>query len=230
MQRRIYNLFVDMSKQPHLLIAGETGSGKSVVVNGIITTLLWTDSNAQFILIDPKRVELSQYKKLPHTIKYASEPKEMLDALRYAMQICDTRYKQMQRRGERLYSGGDVYVVIDEWADLMLTQKRDVAPLIQRLAQIGRASKVHVILCTQTPIAKVIPTEIKCNFDARVGLRTMSAQDSINILGKAGLETLPLYGQGVYATPKGETRYYIPYITDEEQKEIIKTCSKRRWF
>ena len=229
-----YNLFTDMAKQTHLLVAGATGSGKSVVVNGIINTILrtCTPNNAQFILIDPKRVELSPYRHLPHTICYASEPEDMISALQYAMTICDKRYIEMQRRSERKYSGGDIYVIIDEWADLMTTNKRAAAPLVQRLAQIGRASKVHVILCTQTPVAKIIPTEIKCNFDSRVGLRTRSAQDSRNILGHSGLEMLPLYGQGVYMTPYGETLYYIPYIDDNEQIRVIEHWNKqtRRWF
>lgn len=217
-----YNLFSDMAKQNHLLVAGATGSGKSVIVNGIMTTLLYRFPwQASFILIDPKRVELSPYKHLPHTICYASEPKEMVSALKYAMQIVDSRYREMEKRRERLYSGGDIYVIIDEFADLMTTNKKEVAPLIQRLAQVGRASRVHVILCTQTPIAKVIPTEIKCNFDSRVGLRTRSAQDSVNILGYAGLERLPEYGQGIYMTPKGETLYKIPYVTEQEQGRLI---------
>ena len=217
-----FNLFSDMAKQNHLLVAGATGSGKSVIVNGIITTLLYRFPwQASFILIDPKRVELSPYKRLPHTICYASEPKEMVSALKYAMQIVDSRYREMEKRRERLYTGGDIYVIIDEWADLMTTNKKEVAPLIQRLAQVGRASRVHVILCTQTPIAKVIPTEIKCNFDSRVGLRTRSAQDSVNILGYAGLERLPQYGQGVYMTPKGETLYKIPYVDEREQYRLI---------
>lgn len=218
-----YNLFADMAKQNHLLVAGKTGSGKSVVVNGIITALLYRlPDQVKFILIDPKRVELSPYKNLPHTIRYASEPKDMVSALEYAMEICDSRYKAMDKQGLRLYNGGDVYVIIDEWADLMTTNRRVVAPLIQRLAQIGRASKVHVILCTQTPIAKVIPTEIKCNFDSRVGLRTRSAQDSRNILGIAGLEELPAYGQGVYMTPNETTLYNIPYVNEAEQRRLIK--------
>ena len=219
---QIYNLFEDMAKQNHLLVAGATGSGKSVIVNGIITTLLYrSPSQAGFILIDPKRVELSPYKALPHTIYYASEPNDMVYALQLALRICDNRFREMQKRGLRLYNGGDVYVIIDEWADLMTTNRRVVAPIVQRLAQIGRASKVHVILCTQTPIAKVIPTEIKCNFDSRVGLRTRSAQDSRNILGYSGLETLPQYGQGVYMTPQEETLYKIPYVDEAEQKRLI---------
>ena len=230
-----YNLFKDMAKQPHLLVAGATGSGKSVVVNGIISTLLFLLPNeAQFILIDPKRVELSPYKNIPHTIRYASEPKEMVSALEYAMDICDSRYKEMQKRRERKYTGSDVYVIIDEWADLMTTNRRVVAPLVQRLAQVGRASKVHVILCTQTPIAKVIPTEIKCNFDARVGLRTRSAQDSVNILGIRCLETLPKFGQGVYMTPEGIDKYIIPYVSEAEQQRLIKwweaqNKKEKRW-
>ncbi|MBO7733884.1 MAG: DNA translocase FtsK [Methanobrevibacter sp.] len=231
---QIYTLFDDMTKQPHLLIAGATGSGKSVIVNGIISTLLYKFPNeAQFILIDPKRVELSPYKRLPHTLFYASEPQEMVNALRYAMQIVNTRYAQMQKRGERKYSGGDVYVIIDEWADLMTTNRRQVAPIVQRLAQVGRASKVHVILCTQTPIAKVIPTEIKCNFDSRVGLRTRSAQDSRNILGYTGLEALPMYGEGIYLTPHGETKYKIPYVNEDEQKRLITwwtNQNKKSWI
>lgn len=225
----IYNLFADMANQKHLLVAGATGSGKSVIVNGIITTLLYRfPHEAGLILIDPKRVELSPYRNLPHTVKYASEPADMVDALQLAMNICDSRYREMQKRGERLYHGGDIYVIIDEWADLMTTNRRVVAPLIQRLAQIGRASKVHVVLCTQTPIAKIIPTEIKCNFDSRVGLRTRSAQDSRNIIGYTGLEGLPEYGQGIYMTSKGDSLYNIPYVDDREQNRLISWWLKQR--
>lgn len=219
---KTYDLFRDMTKQKHLLIAGTTGSGKSVVINGIITTLLYRfPHDAGLILIDPKRVELSPYKNLPHTIKYASEPEDMVKALQLAMNICENRYKEMEKRGERLYSGGDVYVIIDEFADLITTQKRAVLPLIQRLGQIARASKIHLIIATQCPLRQIISTEIKVNFDSRVGLRTRSAQDSRNILGYAGLEELPAYGQGIYMTPQQETLYYIPYVDEVEQKRLI---------
>lgn len=124
-QGSYYNLFADMLKQPHLLVAGATGSGKSVVINGIITTAL-KDSPAavQFIFIDPKRVELVDYKPLPHTLKYASEPGDMVQALQYAMNTTENRYRAMQARHEKNYSGGAVYVVIDELADLMTTKKK----------------------------------------------------------------------------------------------------------
>ena len=222
----IYEIFKDALQQPHLLIAGATGSGKSVVINDIIYTALSRypvdePDGTQFILIDPKRVELISYKRLPHTIRYASEPKEMLAAIQYAMNLCEKRYKAMQRKSLKKYDGGDIYLIIDEFADLMTTQRKAVQPLIQRLAQIGRAARVHIILATQTPIAKVLPTEIKCNFDARFGLRTRSAQDSRNIIGMPGLESLKPYGTAYYMTPKREQLYNIPYIQDDELNKVI---------
>lgn len=228
----VYTLYEDMLKQPHLLIAGATGSGKSVVINALIYTALykfpWQDPDgAQFILIDPKRVELSQYKRLPHTLCYASEPDAMREALQYAMQLCEDRYKQMQRRGLRKFPGGDIYVIIDEFADLMTTQKRLIMPTVQRLAQIGRAAKVHIILATQTPIAKVLPTEIKCNFDARVALRTRSAQDSRNILGAACCESLPRYGYAYYMTPESSYKTQVPMIDGQEIENRVNFWRKQ---
>lgn len=217
-----YNLFSDMTKQNHLLVAGATGSGKSVVINGILTTLLYKFPwQASFILIDPKRVELSPYKHLPHTIRYASEPREMVSALQYAMAIVDARYREMEQKRQRIYNGSDIYVIVDEWADLVTTNKKQVEPLMQRLLQIGRASRVHVILATQSPICEIINTKLKCNLDSRVGLRTRSNSDSRNIIGHGGLENLPKYGQGVYMTPEGETLYKIPYVDETEQRRLI---------
>ena len=213
-----FTLYKDMLEQPHLLIAGATGSGKSVVINSLIYTALYDSPAAvQFILIDPKRVELVDYKYLPHIIKYASEPREMVQALEKAMDITEERYTYMQRRRMKKYSGEALYVIIDELADLMTTNKKQVQPIIQRLCQIGRAANVHVIAATQCPLASVIPTPIKVNFDARVGLRTRSAQDSRNILGFKGCEQLPRYGQGYYMTPGELTLYNIPMI---EQYQI----------
>lgn len=224
---QIVNLYRNMLSQPHLMVAGATGSGKSVVINALIYTALYkfpgdTDKSAQFILIDPQRVELSAYKNLPHTICYVSEPDEILSALNTAMNITESRYKAMQKAGERKYSGSDVYVIIDEFADLMTADRRHVQPIIQRLAQIGRAAKVHIVLATQCPLAKVIPTEIKINFDARVGLRTRSAQDSRNILGVTGCELLPRYGQCYYMDPEGLTLYNLPMIPDDELQARVK--------
>lgn len=175
-----------------------------------------------FILIDPKRVELAQYKALPHVIQYASEPDTMRKALYNAMQICESRYKAMQRDGQRKYSGGDLYIIIDEFADLMTTQKRLIMPTVQRLAQIGRAAKVHIILATQTPIAKVLPTEIKCNFDSRLALRTRSAQDSRNITGFTGCEKLPRFGYAYYMTPEKTSLQPVPMIDENELAARVK--------
>ena len=219
---RVYKLYLDMLKQPHLLIAGSTGSGKSVLVHGLIYTALYNSPcKVQFILIDPKRVELVDYKALPHCIAYASEPGTMVQALNHAMSIVESRYKAMQATHTKLFQGSNIYVVIDELADLMTTNKRQIMPLLQRLCQIGRASRVHVIACTQCPIAKIIPTEIKVNFDSRVALRTRSKQDSRNITGFTGCEQLPRYGKGYYMTPEQYTLYNIPMIDQTERRRII---------
>lgn len=224
-----YNTYQDMLSQPHLMVAGATGSGKSVVINALIYTALYkfplsteSKNSVGFILIDPKRVELVGYKDLPHTLRYASEPADMVQALEYAMEITEDRYRTMQRQGVRKWDGGQVYVIIDEFADLMTTNKKQVQPLIQRLAQIGRAAGVHIILATQCPLAEVIPTKIKVNFDARVALRTATAQHSRNIMEKTGCELLPAYGQGFYVTPSGTTLYNIPMIAEEELSARVK--------
>ena len=228
-QGSVYALYKDMLTQPHLLVAGATGSGKSVVISGIIYTALHdSPAQVQFILIDPKRVELIDYKTLPHTITYASEPAAMIAALNQAMQITERRYITMQRHHEKKYNGSAVYVIIDELADLMTTNKRQVQPLLQRLCQIGRAANVHVIAATQCPLSAVIPTQIKVNFDSRVGLRTRSAQDSRNILGVKGCECLPRYGQGYYMTPEGLTLYNIPMHPAADIAQIVQYWQRSR--
>ena len=217
-----FTLYKDMLKQPHLLIAGATGSGKSVIINGLVYTALYDSPAAvQFILIDPKRVELVDYKPLPHTVQYASEPGEMVQALEKAMEITESRYRAMQAQRVKKYRGAALYVIIDELADLMTTDRRHVQPLLQRLAQIGRAANVHIIAATQCPLSSVIPTPIKVNFDARVALRTRSAQDSRNILGVKGCELLPRYGQGYYMTPDGLTLYNIPMQDPASVKTML---------
>ena len=231
---KVWDVYEDAAAQPHLLIAGTTGSGKSAVENAIINTLLYRNpfdsvGDAQFILIDPKGNELYRYVHLPHTLRYASEPDEMVSALKYAVDLMEKRQIEMRQfEDEDYYPGSDVYVFIDEFADLMTTRKRDVQPLVQRLAQRGRSARVHVVLCTQSPIGDIIPTRIKCNFDARIGLRTRSAQDSRNILGFSELETYPVYGEGYYMKPKlseddeiKEGRRTLPYVTKAEIKQNI---------
>ena len=224
-----YELYADMLKQKHLLIAGATGSGKSVIINGLIyTALLQGPDKARFILIDPKRVELAKYARCPHTIAHATEPAAIIEALNSAVTLIDARYKAMAAKGAVLYDGSDVYIVIDELADLMTTNKREVQPLLQRICQIGRAAKVHVIAATQCPLISVIPTAIKVNFDSVVGLHTACAQHSRNILEAKGCELLPPYGQGFYRTPRGTTLYKIPMYTQEQLHNLASYWSSSR--
>lgn len=190
---RVYNLYSSLADLPHLLIAGATGSGKSVTLNGIMYALLATRSpfNCQFVLIDPKKVELVQYAGLPHTARYASEPSDMIDALTWTIQETDRRFSVMQRDRIREYNGPDLYVVIDELADLMTMQKNESLPLLQRISAIGRAAHVHLLCCTQTVLATVLPTVIRCNIPAVLGLRTGTAAQSRLLISAPGCETLP---------------------------------------
>lgn len=190
---QVYTPFLRLADRPHLLIAGATGSGKSVALNGIIHSLLMTQSpfNCQFILIDPKKVELVQYKELPHTAQYASEHPDIVHALQWAIDETDRRFTVMQRQGTKEYGGSHLYVVIDELADLMVSIKKETLPLLQRLAQIGRAARVHVIACTQNVLAVTIPTVLKCNFSTILGLRTCNKQQSRFLIAEGGCEMLP---------------------------------------
>lgn len=214
-----FKIYAAAAAEKHLLIAGATGSGKSVFLNGIINHVLLTGS--PYICIDLKRVELHKYRRSKQCAAYADSIQTAVNALKMAVRIIEDRYKRMQRKDEKLYSGPDLYIFIDEFADLILQNRKQVSPLIQRICQIGRAAKVHCILCTQTPISKVIPTEIKCNFDARIGLHTRSKQDSINILGHADLELLPEYGKCIYYNAAGEYIADVPMIPEYDLNRAV---------
>lgn len=218
-------IFANMLEQPHLLIAGTTGSGKSVLINGLMVEALEHSPNeVQFILIDPKRVELIDYVNLPHTLRYADEPSDALTDLRYALDLCETRFRIMQEQHIKKSRAADLYVVIDELADLVFADKR-VLPVLTRIAQIGRAARVHLIAATQCPLASVLTTPFKVNMDARVGLRTRSSQDSRNLLEHTGCEELPRYGRAYYRTPEREKIISIPNVT---QEQIDRACEK--WY
>lgn len=237
---KTWDLFTDMLKQSHLLIAGCQGSGKSVVINGLISTLLYRIpvdgvdskgvSGAQLILIDPKRVELAAYSKLPHTLTHAAgfNPEAWQAALDKAVSIMDQRYRYMERKGLKKYDKGDLYVIIDEWANVYKNGGKAAYKAVLRLTSEGRAAKVHLIMATQVPKANIIPTEIRENFDARLCLRTANAIQSRVIMEESGCEDLPRYGQGYYLKPEGTVLYNIPYVKDDEISELITWWEKQR--
>ena len=189
------DLYADMLQQTHLLIAGATGSGKSTVVNGIIHAALFQSPiTVQFILIDPKGTELDCYKGLPHTIAYAREIPDCVEALKNALRLVKTRFQAMQKKHLRTFDGSNVYIIIDELMFLLNRPqyKRIAMDTLQDILVIARAARVHVIACTQSPTEKTgLPVNLRCNFDSRLGLRTSTAQDSRNIIGVKGCESFP---------------------------------------
>lgn len=226
-------IYDDMANQTHLLIAGRTGSGKSCVVNGIIHSQLVQKScnEVQFIFVDPKRVELSQWKNIPHCIAYASDDmRERLNVLTLAVRIIEQRFVEMEEQGAKKYNGPDILVIIDELADLLTTQKNEILPLLQRIGQIGRAARVHLIACTQCPTAQILSTQLRCNFDSILGLRTRTAQDSRNIIGIKGCEKLPDHGQGYYVTPKREGIVDLPLIPEADLTMVSEHWSNRSMY
>lgn len=187
-------LYRDMLDAGHLLIAGAQGSGKSTVITGLIHTALFhSPLSCKMILVDPKRVDLVEYSRLPHVLRYATQPEQIAEALRYALAVMESRFDDMARRRLKEFDGAQLLVVIDEVADLMTDthNKRTFSPMIQRLVQLGRAARVTVIMASQICLASVISTPIKANFASRLALRTATAQDSRNIIDMKGAETLP---------------------------------------
>lgn len=219
-----YALYKDMLKQPHMLIAGATGSGKSVVINALMYHALYhAPGNCDLILIDPKKVELAAYRRLPHCIAYACEITDIIAALERAVSIMKRRISTMQRKGIKEWNGGDLYVVIDEFADLMVLAKKQCKPLLCEIAMLGRAARVHLIAATQRPTRDIIDGSIKVNMDSRLALRCPTAQDSRNIINISGAELLPRYGQGYYLTPDTvqPQLYNLPMISYDE---LTKRC------
>jgi S-DNA-T family DNA segregation ATPase FtsK/SpoIIIE len=222
-------LYADMLQQIHILIAGSTGSGKSTVVNGMIHAALRNSpARVGLILIDPKGTELGEYADLPHVIDYANRPADIPRALRGAVDLMHCRLADMKRRRLREYDGSDVYVIIDELMPIMTRpdiKRACYSPLLDLLA-LARAARVHVVACTQSPVAAVIPTPLKCNFDSRLALRTASAQDSRNIIGARGCECLPNpvidhRAEGYYMRGPEITLYQLPRVEDAERRRII---------
>ena len=226
---RAYRLYNDLLAQTHLLIAGATGSGKSTVVNGMVTNALYrTPDEIGFMLIDPKRVELREYIDLPHTLSYTNKLDEVPRALRSVRQIVEARLADMERRRLKLYQGSDIYVIIDELMPIMTNKeiKAEALPLLQEVLAVARCARVHIVACTQSPVVQVLPTPLKCNFDSRIALRTATAQDSRNILGVKGAELFPdpqTEGKAHMFYRHGPVTdlYEVPRYTDEERRRLI---------
>lgn len=228
---KVFSLYREFLKCPHLLIAGCTGSGKSVLINSIISTALYDSPHEyKFILLDPKTTELFQYEHLPHTIIYAYENDEMIKALRKTVEIMNNRLKKLHSEEKRFFEGPQILLIIDELADLMTTSKNDVVPLLQRICQIGRAAGIHCIAATQCLLSEVLPTKIKVNFSNIICLRTSNKRQSKFICDKDGAENFPdpiqegkamaYYRSGaniklfeVYRVPESDQKNLINYWT-----------------
>jgi S-DNA-T family DNA segregation ATPase FtsK/SpoIIIE len=228
-------MFANIDKMPHLLIAGATGSGKSVVVHALLTSLLYKNSPAtlRLIMIDPKRVELSVYEGIPHLISpVVTQNKKAIGVFRWALAEMDRRYDVLLKAGNRdikSYNAGHkeeplpfVLIVVDELADLMSTFSREVEGSIVRLAQMARATGIHLILATQRPSVEVITGLIKANIPARIALQVASQVDSRTILDHAGAEKLlgggdMLFTSSEFSQPR---RIQGSYITEAEINKV----------
>jgi len=233
-------LFRDALEQPHILVAGSTGAGKSVLLNGLIYTALYRrpdnepstsyGGRSAFILIDPKRVELAQFKKLPHTLFHAAgyDPDAWKLALRMALNKMDARYATMEMEGLKEWTGGDLFVIIDEWATVYKGGGKECFNAVLRLASEGRAAKVHLIMATQVPKASIIPTEIRENMIAKFALMCNTATESRVIMGVKGCEDLPdpktkgkAYGYFCLPGKNNRTLYELPYVHQSEIDRLI---------
>jgi S-DNA-T family DNA segregation ATPase FtsK/SpoIIIE len=257
----------NLAKMPHLLIAGTTGSGKSVAINTMILSLLYklAPEDCRLIMIDPKMLELSVYDGIPHLLSpVVTDPKKAVVALKWVVGEMEERYRKMSRMGVRNIEGyngrvrealakgemfrrtiqigfdddtGDpvfeteefapvalpyIVVIVDEMADLMMVAGKEIEACIQRLAQMARASGIHLIMATQRPSVDVITGTIKANFPTRISFQVTSKIDSRTILGEQGAEQLLGMGDMLYMAGGAKiTRIHGPFVSDEEVEEIV---------
>lgn len=222
-EKQIFAWVKELTESGRILIGGCSGSGKSVALKDIIYTLMACSPNTnQFVFIDLKRVELKVFKNAPHTVCYVTEPDEVLKALNVVLQIIEDRYKRMAKEDTEKSSEPKLWVIIDEYADLVTIGSKAIEKSVQRIAQIGRAANVNTILCTQCPLTSVVSTPIKANFDTRLACRTVCAQDSRNILnGVSGAESLPKYGKAIMQVDGISTVIDIPFLERDELKARV---------
>lgn len=223
----VFALYTTMLEQSHLLIAGATGSGKSVLINSLISTAIYqSPAKVQFVLLDPKTTELWHWAKLPHTISYSFDTVDMVRSLRQTVDLMENRLRHMHSIGERIWPGSQIYIVIDELADLLTTCKTEVVPLLQRICQLGRAAGIHCIAATQCLLASVLPTQIRVNFPAVVCLRTATKQQSRFICDQTGAELFPDPKQegkalAFFRTGADIRRFEVYRVPDKEQSRLV---------
>ncbi len=230
----------DIAKMPHVLIAGSTGSGKSVCINTIITSIIYhaKPSEVKFVMVDPKVVELSVYNGIPHLlIPVVTDPKKAAGALAWAVQEMDNRYNLFAEKGVRDLKGYNkaiendeevgqlpqIVIIVDELADLMMVAKNDVEDAICRLAQKARAAGMHLVIATQRPSVDVITGLIKANVPSRIAFAVSSQVDSRTILDSVGAEKLLGKGDMLYfpsGAPK-PARVQGAFVTDDEVEKIV---------
>ncbi|WP_299348668.1 DNA translocase FtsK [uncultured Shimia sp.] len=261
------SVVANLAKMPHLLIAGTTGSGKSVAINTMILSLLYrlTPEECRMIMIDPKMLELSVYDGIPHLLSpVVTDPKKAVVALKWVVGEMEERYRKMSKMGVRNIDGyngrvadalgkGEMFsrtvqtgfdddtgepvfeteelmpekmpyivVIVDEMADLMMVAGKEIEACIQRLAQMARASGIHIIMATQRPSVDVITGTIKANFPTRISFQVTSKIDSRTILGEMGAEQLLGMGDMLYMAGGAKiTRCHGPFVSDEEVEEIV---------
>ena len=231
----------DLTKMPHLLIAGTTGSGKSVCLNCLIVSLMYKygPEYLRFVMVDPKFVELSRYTGIPHmlTPKTITAMNDALAAMDYLIAEMEARYQLFVTQGVDKISEYNKHInprltqkmpylvyIVDELADLMSSNKKEFEKKIMRLAQKGRAAGIHVVLATQRPDTNVITGTIKSNLPCRMALKVSSAYDSQTIVGGGGAEKLLGYGDMLFMNPAvaGLTRIQGAYIDNDEIRKLVK--------
>ncbi len=223
----------DLASMPHLLIAGTTGSGKSVCINTIILSLLYrhTPEKCKFILIDPKMLELSTYEGIPHLLcPVITEAKKAASVLGWVVKEMESRYRLMTKEGVRNIDGYNnkyklpmpyIVVVVDEMSDLMLVAGKEIENYIQKLSQMARAAGIHIIMATQRPSVDVITGTIKANFPTRISFQVTSKIDSRTILGEQGAEQLLGKGDMLYMSSANKiVRIHAPFVSDNEIEKI----------
>ena len=223
----------DLSTMPHLLIAGTTGSGKSVCINTILLSLLYrhTPDKCKFILIDPKMLELSTYEGIPNLLcPVITEAKKAASVLGWVVKEMENRYKLMTKVGVRNIDGYNskhktlmpyIVVIVDEMSDLMLVSGKDIENYIQKLSQMARAAGIHIIMATQRPSVDVITGTIKANFPTRISFQVSSKIDSRTILGEQGAEQLLGKGDMLFMSSANKiTRIHAPFVTEDEIEKV----------